>query len=231
MKDCKCPYCNKFFSKYGIKNHIAIVHDKIDGRIPDRTGAIITNETIQKLSTASTNKWKNAEYRNSVISSLNNNGNCSGIANTIEAENERKRKLSVTMKGNTNWENSINVSGRGKKGKYQNYFFASTWELAYIIYNLDNGIQFERNWKKFEYEYEDKKHQYIPDFVLPDGSYVEVKGYHSKQFDAKQLYFTEKLFVIDKTNIGMYLDYAIDKFGKDFYVSVLNIGLGASLQN
>ena len=30
-------------------------------------------------------------------------------------------------------------SGRGKKGWYKGYWCDSTWELAWVIYQLDNG--------------------------------------------------------------------------------------------
>jgi hypothetical protein len=67
-------------------------------------------------------------------------------------------------------------SGRGKSGWYKGYWCDSTWELAFVIYHLDHKMPFKRNKKGFEYIWEEKKHLYYPDFVYPDGTYVEVKG-------------------------------------------------------
>ena len=41
----------------------------------------------------------------------------------------------------------------GIKGWYKGFWCDSSWELAYVIYNLDHGIEFRRNTEKFEYEY------------------------------------------------------------------------------
>jgi hypothetical protein len=212
-----CPKC-KCFIHNSIEKHI----NACDG-----TGTKKMKREISKQRTAEERKkvqsevqkkvWARDGYREWMLSKKIGHGS-TGVCNNLEDELERKTKISEKMKGNSNWENSINVSGRGKKGRYKDYYFASSWELAYIIFNLENNIAFERNWRKFEYEFENKKHYYIPDFVLPDGTYVEIKGYHSKQFDAKQKHFKEKLIVIDKSNIGKYLKFAIEKNGKDFYI-------------
>ena len=47
--------------------------------------------------------------------------------------------------------------------------------LAWVIYNLDHDIQFKRNFKAFEYLYENKIHKYYPDFIIDD-VYYEIKG-------------------------------------------------------
>ena len=58
--------------------------------------------------------------------------------------------------------------------------------------------------------------KYYPDFKLDDGSYVEVKGYDSPQWKAKQEQFPHKLEIIGENEIKKYIDYAIEKYGKDF---------------
>lgn len=108
-------------------------------------------------------------------------------------------------------------SGRGKKGWYKGYFCDSSWELAYVIYNLEHGIQFERNKKKFTYTFNGKEYHYLPDFIV-DGKYVEIKGYWCEQWEAKYSQFpkNETLQVLTKNEIQPYLNYVIDKHGKDF---------------
>ena len=107
-------------------------------------------------------------------------------------------------------------SGRGKFGRYNGYWCQSSWELAWIIYNLDHGIKFERNKEGFEYEYNGETHKYYPDFILEDGSYVEIKGYYTRQVEIKLNQFKHNIQIIDKDKIKVFLRYAIDKYGKNF---------------
>jgi len=81
---------------------------------------------------------------------------------------------------------------------------------------LNFCIKFERNKEGFEYIFEKEKHKFYPDFLLEDGSYVEVKGYMTKQVEAKIKQFKHKLEVLDKHKIKAYIDYAEEKYGKDF---------------
>ena len=110
-------------------------------------------------------------------------------------------------------------AGYGKKGWYKGFWCDSSWELAYVIYNLEYGIQFERNTTGYEYFYKDAKHKYYPDFILADGTYVEIKGYYTEQAHVKHAAFRADghvLHVIDKKEIQQYLDYAMQQHGKDF---------------
>lgn len=107
-------------------------------------------------------------------------------------------------------------SGRGKQGWYKGYWCDSSWELAYVIYNLDHNIKFVRNKEGFEYEFENKKYKYYPDFILEDGTYVEIKGFLDKKNKTKIKTFNKRLIIIDKNGIQQYINYAIKKYGKDF---------------
>lgn len=109
----------------------------------------------------------------------------SGKASTEEAEIERRKKISASMKRNPHAGGIRQGSGRGKKGWYKNYFCDSTYELVYVIYNIDHNIKFERCTLVYEYLYNDKIHLYHPDFILQDGSLVEIKGYHTAEVEAK----------------------------------------------
>jgi len=113
-------------------------------------------------------------------------------------------------------------SGRGKQGWYKGYWCDSSWELAYVIYNLEHNIKFKRNNEGFEYEFENKKFKYYPDFILEDGTYVEIKGYLDKKNMAKINSFQNKLIIIDKNSIKEYLNYVIEKYGKNF-IELYNI--------
>lgn len=108
-----------------------------------------------------------------------------GKAKTAAAEELRRIKISNTMKANVNAGGLRLGSGRGKKGWYNGVFCDSTYELVYVIYNLDNNIKFKRNTSGYKYIYNDELHTYYPDFELEDGSLVEIKGYYNKRVEAK----------------------------------------------
>ena len=46
--------------------------------------------------------------------------------------------------------------GKGKRGWYKGYWCDSSWELAWVIYSLEHGVQFTRNTKGFPYVYKGK---------------------------------------------------------------------------
>lgn len=108
-------------------------------------------------------------------------------------------------------------SGRGKSGWYKGYYCDSSWELAFVIYNLEHDIKFERNKKQFAYIFEGKRHNYIPDWIV-NNEYVEIKGYWTEQWQAKLEQFPkeETLIVLTKIEMQHYIDYVIEKYGKDY---------------
>lgn len=115
-------------------------------------------------------------------------------------------------------EQGTNLCGKGKRGYYKGYYCQSSWELAYVVYCLDHGVLISRNKKGFKYEWEQKQRTYFPDFVLPDGTYVEIKGYYDKKSESKNIQFpkNEKLVVLKKKDMEPILDYVIEKYGKSF---------------
>lgn len=106
-------------------------------------------------------------------------------------------------------------SGNGLRGIYQGFWCDSSWELAFVIYNIDHQISFERNNKPYVYEFEGRR-RYYPDFIIDDVFY-EIKGYHFPEATkAKLKYFPHKIVLIGKKEIKPYLEYVEQKYGKDF---------------
>jgi len=108
-------------------------------------------------------------------------------------------------------------SGRGKSGIYKGYWCDSSWELAWVIYHLDHKINFKRNRKKFPYVYREVTHNYIPDFVYENETFVEIKGYMLEKDVAKIDQFEGKLVIFDKENMENMLFYCKKFYGEDFY--------------
>lgn len=156
----------------------------------------------------------------------NNGGNLKGRHHSEETKSklrkhshpvseETKKKISETCKKNKLSGGYRQGSGRGKKGAYKGYYCDSSWELAYVIYNLDHNIEFKRNEELFHYEFNGEQHNYKPDFI-EDGVYVEIKGYFTEQVKAKEDAFPHQLKYIDKNGIKPYIDYVEKTYGKDY---------------
>lgn len=143
-----------------------------------------------------------------VIPSLKNKNCCSR-----KCKNEWIKKTGyLKNKGLGGFRNN---SGTSKKGWYKGYFCSSSWELAWVIFNIEHDIKFDRNFEGFNYIYEGKIRKYYPDFKIKD-EYIEIKGYHSKQFNAKESQFPHKLKVLHKFELKEILNYVISKYGKNF---------------
>lgn len=105
---------------------------------------------------------------------------------------------------------------KSKYGWYKGIYCDSSWELAFLIYNLDNNKKVIREERGFEYIYNNKKHKYYPDFLI-DNIYYEIKGRDAcpeitkikmqavkdNNFDIKILY---------KKDIDKYIKYVKNKY-------------------
>lgn len=147
-------------------------------------------------------------------------GTTTGVGRTVEKETERRQKISEKARlSNGGYRKG---SGRGKKGYYKGIWCDSSWELAFVIYNLDHGISFSRNTLGFTYDYNGSSHKYYPDFKV-GVTHFKVKGFLTQQYAEKLRQFNEKLHVLDKKGIKPYLDYVISRYGKN-YIDLYKIG-------
>ncbi len=106
-------------------------------------------------------------------------------------------------------------SSRGKSGWYKGYWCDSSWELAWVIYNLEQNIKFERNKKGFEYVFENKKSLFYPDFIV-EGKYIEIKNYNSSRLESKLRHFPYEIEVLYKKELNKIFEYVIEKYGKNY---------------
>ena len=149
-----------------------------------------SEETIDKIrkATSKANSYRGIKQAN-IEKYLNNPKRCRICGEIIEY-NRRNAETCTNKACQYSWTRQqaagkvggfrLNSHSYGKHGKYKGYRCDSTYELAYIIYNLDHNIYFERNIVSYPYELDGKQHLYYPDFRLADGSLVEIKGQVTK---------------------------------------------------
>jgi hypothetical protein len=114
---------------------------------------------------------------------------------------------------------------------FQNEYFDSSWELAVWIWAKENNFEIKREPIEIEYEFEDQKHSYFPDFEI-NGKLIEIKGGQFfrngkmiNPFDeSKNDLFDVKYQVALKNNVIFWkneemkpiIDYIEKKYTKDF---------------
>lgn len=129
-----------------------------------------------------------------------------------------------------------------RKYFYDNTYFDSAPELAFYIWLKDNNIDFIFHPdESFEYESNNKKHLYFPDFRIGNDMYIEIKGdqffkngqmvcpYHGKQiddtkymllceiFDAKyRCMLQNDVIILRYTEYCMFLLYVRRKYGNRY---------------
>lgn len=138
-----------------------------------------------------------------------------GLHKKVENPSTRpdvRKKISQSMLGNHN--NNPSKTGRGKKGWYKGFYCSSTYELAFIIYCLDNNIPVKKYKGYYLYEYKNKTHRYYPDFIIND-TIVEIKGFWTEQVEAKTQSVKDKhIMVLYKKDMKDVFDYIKEKYDK-----------------
>ena len=206
----KCDICGEIFDT----RKLLRIHNKTSGH-----GAIKRSCFNEDLKGKSYEERFGVEKAKEIKSKLSKGlKKCYETYSFSKANERRIEKIKKTAAERHSIGGLRKGSGRGKKGWYKGYYCDSTWELAYVIYNLEHGIPFSRNTKSFDYVFNGENKKYYPDFLLGTGEYVEVKGYYTKQFAAKIEQFPKEhtLIIYDKIGIKPFLEYVINKYGKDF---------------
>lgn len=144
---------------------------------------------------------------------------CSDVCySAFGVSQETRDKIRVAVTGKTGgWRN---FGGNGKKGVYKELIYQSSWELAWLIYNFEHGNIPTRISFHIKYINENGKlSKYFPDFEL-NGEYYEIKGFWSNKTELKLQAAKDqniKIKLLTKTEIKPYLEYAISKYGKEFW--------------
>ena len=187
------------------KGKIAVSKDSINSYIDK-----------EKLEEYINNGWKvgfNKAFKDK-LKYVNTHRNYPGQAGSPEAEQERRRKISETMKKNPLAGGLREGSGRGKKGWYKGIFCDSSWELVFVIYHIDHNIPIKRCEEKRPYEYKGRTHYYVPDFIVND-KIIEIKGFNTEQWQTKMLN-NKDVTVLYEEDMKPYFEYVENKYGKNY---------------
>lgn len=105
-----------------------------------------------------------------------------------------------------------------KYGTYKNISCDSSYELAFLVYCIDNGINIERNYDSFIYYIDMKPHKYTPDFKI-NSTYIELKNYMTESVRLKSKCIPPDLNykLLFGKDIQICIDYCINTYGKNFW--------------
>lgn len=234
IKQCFCKYCGK-----ECKNKNSLLQHEVrcklnENRIPiylpynvgngGKTKGYITinkdnvekHVSKDKLDEYINNGWKLgcAEHTLQKIKETSKSCNHPGKCSDEIKENDRKKRISESMKGNTNWKFNKR-HGNGKKGHYKGIYCDSTWELAFLVFYTEHNLFIERTKEKREYVFNNEVHMYCPDFKTDEGV-IEVKGRIDKKAIAKHEQHPD-IIVYDKYKMKEILEYVTNKYGKEYW--------------
>ena len=128
----------------------------------------------------------------------------------------RHQKLSDLAKNHNFGGYEPNSIKKYHHGNYKEIHYDSSWELAYLVWNIEHNIDIKRCDEIRTYITEDNKiHRYFPDFIV-NNEIIEIKGYFSKgaQLKAKQ---NPDIKVLLYDDLKESLEYTINKYGKKFW--------------
>lgn len=124
-----------------------------------------------------------------------------GKHHTEESKQKISKGIRKVIKEHPESYSSTNVNGRVKHYEYNGVILDGLWELEVAKYLDKNQIVWERPKNGFEYEWNNSKHLYFPDFYLPQYNfYIEVKGYQRDR-DLLKWKVVDKLIVIKQREI------------------------------
>lgn len=208
-----CQFCGK-----ECKNNNSLRnHERLCKSNPDRQQLL--HKTIPGFNDKGRKAWnkgltKETDYRVERMSH-----SLCGIHSGRVVSFETRKKISVAIKelyacGTVGNRLHRVKHDKNMYGTYHGYECDSSWELAFVIYNLDHNIPFERNQEYFYYTFNGQRHKYFPDFRVGD-KYIEIKGRVTDKDVAKFEQFpkNKQLVVIKRSEIQTYINYCKCTYG------------------
>lgn len=211
LKLSKKQYINKSYKKTCCRHCASILTAR-------NTNKSIKNQKISKSVKLNTkDKIKQIKYCKLCGNIIDISIRKQSVFCSDKCYNEHKRSvLSKNAKLRNFGGYKPNSIKKHKHGIYNGIHYDSSWELAYIIYNLEHNIPIKRctQIRTYVNEY-NKICNYIPDFEV-DNEIIEIKGYFSENAKLKAKYNPDITLILAK-DMGKYLDYTISKYGSKFW--------------
>lgn len=247
-----CPYCKKEIIKNSssIKNNQELICWSCNNKksLKEKYGVenISQLKEIKEKKKETTRKHFGVDYpmqskdvmkKSQETNMIKYGGKC---PNCDEKIKEKRKELNIKKYGTScpaNKDPSINVKSRQtmieKYGTisvkrnfiYNEIIFDSSWELYFYIYMSEiKNFKVIRNPKFIEYEFENKKYKYFPDFEI-DGKFYEIKGDHllekmkieNTRENAKYKCMIEnKIEILTEEKLKPIFQFIDSKFGKDY---------------
>ena len=134
------------------------------------------------------------------------------------SEEGRKRLSEIAKARHAGGYSLGKKGGSGHKGYYKGLYCMSSWELAFVYYQIEHNIKVEQCTEHFTYEMYGKVHKYTPDFII-NGVYYEIKNWHRPDTDFKINQFPKdkKLILIEGEENKKYLEYVRNRVGFKFW--------------
>jgi len=141
---------------------------------------------------------------------------CCGIDVVSRTSNPRKYCSATCWK--TQAGGYRKGSGRSKSGYYNGIYCGSTYELCWVIYNIDHNIKFTR----FESVIQGNGIKYYPDFLLADGkTIIETKGFENPETVNKKTALAESagyiVNVLRKDDLQYAFDYVTNNYSSVYH--------------
>lgn len=194
----KCIYCGKIFrTRREKQTHYKEDHNSITQHAWNKG---LTKETHKSLKNAS-NKLK--------INFKNNLQKYGWKINPQSIEKGRLKQIENYRR------NPRQINPRGKAGWYKEIWCDSSWELAYILWCENHGVNIKRCSESLPYYYKNELHYYTPDFIINEKDIIEIKGYCSDK-DKEKIKQYPNIKVLYKNDLQPILEWVKEKYGKDF---------------
>ena len=200
-KEWTCKWCGlKFNSRKKMYDHIHAIHGSFSGTTWNKG---LTKETSESVAKA-------AKTLNEGLKS----GRITPSFTGRHLSQEHKDKIvSTYIKNRTN---------NKYRGTYKGIPFQYSFELAWIVWNIEHEVIFYRCDESFRYfdSIQNKMRIYYPDFKLEDGTIVEIKGRVTQNtLDKKQAIvdiYHRPYLLLTQDKIQHCLDYCTNKYGDNF---------------
>lgn len=199
-----CPYCFEKYKRKAICTHIWRTHTE-DGKnhtlkVQFKKGQTAWNKGLKKDADSRVLKYASSIRK----FYIDHDGSFTGKHHSQQVKEILRKKGGYRI-----------GSGRGKSGWYKGIWCDSSYELVWVIYNLEHSIPFQRNTQGFHYSYNGRNLKYFPDFIQ-NNLYIEIKGFLRPEDLEKFKSFPHSLIILYRDDLNREFDYVVGKYGRDF---------------